>query len=86
MDRLGQFFIFFGLSALILLTSSLTDIRPVQHNLATVTRIHDFEALLEFGGRQPMGDDRPDIQAALQHRRHFVPGLKHFPAIDALDG
>ena len=34
---------------------------------------------------QSMGDHRPYVQSALQHARHFVPGLEHFPAIDALD-
>ena len=31
------------------------------------------------------GDDRRDVQAGLDHRRHHVPGLVHLAAVDALD-
>ena len=31
-------------------------------------------------------DDRADVQARLEHDGHLVPGLVHFPAVDALDG
>ena len=33
-----------------------------------------------------MGDDRRQVQAALDEYRHLVPGLVHLPAVDTADG
>ena len=30
-----------------------------------------------------MGDDGSDVEPALDHRRHLVPGLEHLPSVDA---
>ena len=32
-----------------------------------------------------MGDDRFDVQSALEHHGHFVPGLVHLPPVNAFD-
>ena len=32
-----------------------------------------------------MRDDAADVEPALQHRRHLVPGLEHLAPVDALD-
>src|SRR5438093_7340552 len=34
---------------------------------------------------EPVGDDRSDVKAALQHYGHLVPGFVHFPAVNAFD-
>ena len=36
-------------------------------------------------GGQAMGDDAADVETALQHGGHLVPGLEDAPAVDALD-
>ena len=33
-----------------------------------------------------MGDDAGDVEAALEHDGHLVPGLVHLAAVDAADG
>ena len=59
---------------------------PVQHNLTGVAGDHGFEALFEFGVMEVMGDHRMEIQAALNHGDHLVPGGEDLAAIDALEG
>src|SRR5438552_3362980 len=34
---------------------------------------------------EPVGDDRPDVKAAMQHHGHLVPGFVHLPAVNAFD-
>src|SRR5450756_2056296 len=60
--------------------------RPRENDLARTTRPHDLERFFVAGDREMVRDDRSDVQAALDHGRHLVPGLEHLAAIDALDG
>src|ERR1039458_5478475 len=62
------------------------DVAPIQNDLTAVARAHDGECLLVFPPGEVMGNDGRDIEAALQHYGHLVPGFVHFAAIDALDG
>ena len=32
-----------------------------------------------------MREDRLDIETALNHRAHLIPGLEHFSSVDSLD-
>src|SRR5215467_13162020 len=59
--------------------------RPVEHDLAALSREHRRECRLEIAERVVMRDDRLQVEPALQHRDHLVPGLEHLAAIDALD-
>src|SRR5271154_7512989 len=62
-----------------------TSRRPIQHDLAGLAGAHGLEALLKVARGQPMRDHLADVEAALQHRDHLVPGLEHLAAINALD-
>ena len=55
-------------------------------DLAAVARQHRVEALLEIGEGKAVGDDGPDIEAALEHHGHLVPGFVHLAAVDSFDG
>jgi len=60
-------------------------LRPVEHDLSRVTRFHQFNRFLKFGVGEAVGDDRRNVEPALDHGRHFVPGFIHFPAVDSFD-
>ena len=47
--------------------------------------MHGREALFKVGVVEPVGDDRRQVQAALDHVAHLVP-VVHLPAVDALEG
>src|SRR5450755_4183712 len=57
---------------------------PVQHNLAATSALHQLKTLAVCGGGKAVGDDLADIEAALEHRQHLVPGFEHFAAVDTL--
>src|SRR5262245_50657264 len=57
--------------------------RPVENNLAALTAAGDLKRRLEVTGREAMGDGRLDIEALRHQHRHGIPGLEHFPAVDA---
>ena len=59
---------------------------PVQHDLAAIASMHDFETFVEVLVVEAMGDDLADVQTRLQHDRHLVPGFIHLTAVDALNG
>src|SRR6185369_17410652 len=59
---------------------------PVQDHAPGVARHHDLEPLLELAPRVVVRDDGLDVQAALEHDVHLVPGLVHLAAVDPLDG
>src|SRR5438874_9689273 len=58
---------------------------PVQNNLAALPGEHRGESILEPFSRVMVGDDGEEIEPALQHGDHLVPGLEHLAAVDALD-
>ena len=58
---------------------------PVQNDLPGLPAVHSGKALLELGVVEPVGNDRREIQAALDHVGHLVPVI-HLTAIDALEG
>ena len=59
--------------------------RPIQDHLAGLPGIHDLEPFAIVVDSEAMGDDRPDVEPALQHAGHLVPGLEHLAPIDPLD-
>src|SRR5208283_186385 len=59
---------------------------PGQHDLAALAGAHEVEALLEVGEREPVRDDGRYVEAALDHRRHLVPGVVHLAPVDSPDG
>ncbi len=58
---------------------------PVQDDFTGLARLHGFEAFGEFGVVQAVSDYGADIESALQHHRHLIPGLVHFAAVDAVN-
>jgi len=54
--------------------------RPIQHDLAALSGEHGVEAFLEIGVEETVSDHRFDVQAALEHDRHFVPRFIHLAA------
>src|SRR3954471_24241671 len=58
---------------------------PAQDDLAGFTGDRGGEALLEIHVRQPVGDERIEIESRLEHGRHLVPGLENLAAVNALD-
>src|SRR5437867_154132 len=65
---------------------SFSSVGPVQHDLPALTRAHDLERLRELLRRETVRDHRGDVEAALQHRAHAVPGLEHLATVDPLQG
>src|ERR1700753_274264 len=61
-------------------------VRPAQYHFAGVAGAHGVKALFEFSVVEAVRDDRRNIQTRFEHDRHFVPGLIHLAAVDALDG
>src|SRR6266511_856455 len=59
---------------------------PAQDHLPRAAGADGVEALLELLVGEAVGDHRGDVQPALDHDRHLVPGLVHLAAVDALDG
>src|SRR5690606_4696673 len=58
---------------------------PVEHDLAGLARPRYVKPLLEAVRAHFMRQHGRDVQAALQHGDHLVPGLEHLAAVDALD-
>ena len=58
--------------------------RDVKHHFAGLAGIQRAKTLVESLKLQMVGDDRRDIETALQHGEHLVPGLVHFATIDSL--
>jgi hypothetical protein len=54
----------------------------VQDDLAGLPRLHQFERRFEIVDAEVMRDDRLDIEPALQHAGHLVPGLEHLPTVN----
>src|SRR6185312_16998143 len=63
-------------------TSSLL---PHQHHLPRLPGPHHVKTLLEIRIWESMRNHSADVQARLEHHRHFVPRLVHLAAVDALD-
>src|SRR5205814_1006147 len=59
--------------------------RPIENDLAALTREHGRKGGFEFLGGVVVGDDRRQVEAALYHRHHLVPGLEHLAPVHALD-
>src|SRR5439155_1164270 len=59
---------------------------PVQDDLAALAGAHDLECLREVLRREAVRDHGGDVETALQHRAHAVPGLEHLAAVDPLQG
>ncbi len=59
---------------------------PIEHDLAGVAGFHQLDRFAKFGVGKAVGDDRRDVEAALDHRGHFVPGFVHLAAINSFDG
>ena len=57
----------------------------MQDDLAGLPGRHQFEGVLVVIDRKSVRDDRVEVETALQHAGHFVPGFEHFPAVDALE-
>lgn len=55
---------------------------PVQNHLAGLSGLHQLERLIIVADVKVMRDDWADVEAALQHAGHLVPGLEHLPSID----
>src|SRR5215469_8971931 len=62
------------------------DLSPVEDYLPAVPRVHDIEALFVIQIGKSVSNHRAYVQTAFEHHRHFVPGLKHFAAVDTLEG
>src|ERR1051325_851718 len=65
--------------------SCTAQLLPVENYFARLPAQHGCKAFFEFRVMKAMRDHRPDVEAALQHHRHFVPGFIHFAAIDAFE-
>src|SRR6266702_6964308 len=61
----------------------LAYVAPVENDLAGVAGAHGGEACLVVTPVHAVSNDAGDIQAALEHHRHLVPGLVHLSAVDA---
>lgn len=68
------------------LTGRSGDVAPVEDDLAGVSGTHGVEALLVVAPVKAVGDDPGDVEAALQHDGHLVPGLVHLATVDSADG
>src|SRR6266566_4834839 len=60
-----------------------SELAPFQNHFARLARKHCVESLLTLRVVKAMGDDRADVQAALQHHGHLVPGFIHLAAINS---
>ncbi len=58
---------------------------PVQDDFTGLAGLHGFEAFGEFGVVQAVSDYGADIESALQHYGHLIPGLVHFAAVDTVN-
>src|SRR5208283_1706449 len=58
---------------------------PIEDYLATLAGKHRGERCLELFGQEMVRDDRRQVESALHHVNHLVPGLKHLAAVDSLD-
>ena len=61
-------------------------LRPVQNNLTGVAGVHCFKACFKVAYVVAVGYDACDVEAALEHSLHLVPGFVHLTAVDTLDG
>ena len=79
-----------GLHSRQLPSTSLEAVTPCSPQLRTILpELPDFissMASLNSDVRKAVRDDRGNIEAALDHGRHFVQGLVHFAAVNAFDG
>jgi hypothetical protein len=64
----------------------LAYIAPIEDDFAGVAGAHGVEALFVIAPVEAVSDDLRDVETALEHDRHLVPGLVHFAAVDAADG
>src|SRR6266478_5371815 len=58
---------------------------PVEHDFPGVAGFHQLDGFFELCIGEAVSDDRRDIEAALDHRRHLVPGFIHLAAVDSFD-
>ncbi|VTR67535.1 hypothetical protein DESC_610118 [Desulfosarcina cetonica] len=56
---------------------------PIEDDLARLAGMHHLKSLHEIIHGKAMGDHGRNVQPALEHAGHFVPGLEHLTAIDA---
>src|SRR5262245_25543405 len=56
---------------------------PIQNDLAGLSAQHGLKPFFKFCVMESMRDDRPDVEPALQHYGHLVPGFVHLPPINA---
>ena len=61
-------------------------VAPVEDDFAGVAGAHGVEALFIVAPVHAMCDDLGDVETALEHDRHLVPGLVHLAPVDAADG
>src|SRR5204863_6756811 len=59
--------------------------RPIEHDFSRLPGLHELEAFMEVAIRKTVGNDRRNIETALDERGHLVPGFEHLPAVDALN-
>src|ERR1700736_2876794 len=59
---------------------------PVQNNFARLPALHQLKALFIFGILKLVRDHWRNIEARLDHSRHFVPCFVHLATIDPFDG
>src|SRR6266853_1058538 len=64
----------------------LGHVAPIEDDLAGVAGAHRVEALFIVAPVHPVGDDAGDVEAALEHDSHLVPGLVHLAPVDAANG
>src|SRR5207249_4406030 len=58
---------------------------PLENHLARLAGKHLIESFLEVRIIEAVSNHGREIEAALNHDGHHVPGLVHLPSIDALD-
>ena len=58
---------------------------PVEHDLSGVPRFHQLDRFFELRVRKAVRDDRRNVEAALDHRGHLIPGLIHLAAVDSFN-
>src|SRR5260221_13522718 len=58
---------------------------PVEEDAPGVPGVYPLEGALELRVGETVCDHGLDVEAAVEHHRHLVPGLVHLAAVDALD-
>src|SRR5438046_619914 len=59
---------------------------PIEDDFAGLAAEHHVEAFLKFAVMKVVCDHWFNVEAALEHDGHFVPGLVHFASVNAFDG